>query len=400
MRIEHAKKLIFHLSTWGEIAVCELVPFPSCRELLSLLKQAGIVEEYLSDGIPITWSLARNASCILQIEPQTALRMALYQIPDYRRYLVSILSEGLALVAKADTNDQIEAWTGSILLPILSEINEVFDLVEAEGRLIDEAPDTISRRFAKLTERGRDWSEWDQVLIGRTGRPRDLFDFALNRFAPLAVLPENYDIDRAPACLRPLSLNSDEGFYLSQVPNPAPWNICRKRVKTGINIYDEHGQLLGNVKTKSALLQTLQDALHEHPFYKAVVHLAISAWRSRTTTEPSLDLHLSSDTALVGVSVLYDDREAGKLAVLLPTLVSVQGFYVCGVNGDQIADDLMNNLLLNLLTLKILCRTANSLVLHPDFKASLMANRLRTVFRPGKILQKKMSAVLAEKIRS
>ncbi len=395
--LQTAQKLISHLSTWGEIAVCELSSLSGCGEWLDLLKQAGVVEECSAEGKPVAWSLARNARGMLDAEPQTALRMALYQIPDYRRYIVSILAEGLALAAKADMREQLETWTGSVLLPLLDEINRVLDVIEAEGRLIDETTNTISRRCAQLTERGRDWSDWDQFLMGRSGRPQDLFDFALNRFAPLAVLPENPDVDRVPACLRSLPLNSDEGFDLSQPPSLAPWNIRRQRVWCGVALFDEHGQVLGNVETKAALRQTLQDALIEQPFYKAVVHLAIIAWRSPATTAPSLELYLPPDAPLADVSVLFDGREVGKLTDLLPDLVGVQGFRVCGLDGDQIAPELMENLLHNLLTLEVLCQTDDSLALHPDFQSSLMATRLRTVFRPGKVLQERMVGWLANR---
>ena len=396
-----AGALISHLATWGEVAACEISAFSGGREWLSQLMQAGIVEEVRQEnGDAVAWALTPNGEGLLVAGAERALKLALFQVPDYRRYLVSILAEGLALAAKADMREQLETWTGSVLLPLLDEINRVLDVIEAEGRLIDETTDTVSRRCAQLTERGWDWSDWDQFLMGRSGRPQDLFDFALNRFAPLAVLPENPDVDRVPACLRSLPLNSDEGFDLSQPPSLAPWNIRRQRVWCGVALFDEHGQVLGNVEPKAALRQTLQDALIEQPFYKAVVHLAISAWRSPATTAPSLELYLPPDAPLADVSVLFDGREVGKLTDLLACLVGVQGFRVCGLDGDQIAPELMENLLHNLLTLEVLCQTDDSLALHPDFQSSLMATRLRTVFRPGKVLQERMVGWLAERNRN
>ena len=50
----------------------------------------------------------------------------------------------------------------------------------------------------------------------------------------------------------------------------------------------------------------------------------------------------------------------------------------------------MGNLLRNLIELRILRHQNELLVLDDDYQSSLMAARLRTVFRPGKELQKRM----------
>ncbi len=44
----------------------------------------------------------------------------------------------------------------------------------------------------------------------------------------------------------------------------------------------------------------------------------------------------------------------------------------------------------NLLALEILDQSDDNLLLHQNFQSTLMASRLRTVFRPGKLLQDRM----------
>jgi hypothetical protein len=55
----------------------------------------------------------------------------------------------------------------------------------------------------------------------------------------------------------------------------------------------------------------------------------------------------------------------------------------------------MGNLLRNLLELRVLRQQDGLLVLDDHYQSSLMAARLRTVFRPGKELQKRMVEELA-----
>lgn len=61
-----------------------------------------------------------------------------------------------------------------------------------------------------------------------------------------------------------------------------------------------------------------------------------------------------------------------------------------GLVDGRVPDELMGNLLRNLLELHILRHQDEVLVLDEDYQSSLMAARLRTVFRPGKALQKRM----------
>ena len=120
------------------------------------------------------------------------------------------------------------------------------------------------------------------------------------------------------------------------------------------------------------------------------MHLAISAWRSPATTVPAVELYLPVNEPLAAISVQLSGREVGKLADLLPDLISVQGLRVHGCTNGTVPPELMANLIRNLLALDILHRAEDALELHPEFRSTLMASRLRTVFRPGKQFQARM----------
>lgn len=386
-----AKALMMHLISWGEIAVCELAAIPNGAEWLRVFKETGLVTENESgDGVPSAWVLAPFADVLFDVEAELTLKYALFQISSYRRYLLGIVAEGLVLAAKAEMFNRIENWSGDVLLSILGELNQVLDALEQDDRLVDETSSRINQFCDELPERVKDWNHWNQLLIGQTGRPQDLFDFVLKRFAPCAHLPANQQGDLAPALIRPLPLNPDDGFDPSYPPRPAPWNIRRRRVSSGIVLFNERGQPLIDLASPATMRKALQDALLEHPFYKAVVHLAISAWRSQARTAPLVELSLPTNAPLSDVTVLYSGQEIGKLLDLLPDFVGLQGLRVRGLFSRNVPPELMENLLKNLLALDIFCQADESLELHPEFKMSLMANRLRTVFRPGKHLQERM----------
>jgi hypothetical protein len=134
----------------------------------------------------------------------------------------------------------------------------------------------------------------------------------------------------------------------------------------------------------------------EHPFYAAVIHLGICAWRSPASTMPTVELYVPASGGLHDVSVLVGSRGVGRVAELLGDLVRAQGYAPFGLVDGRVSDELMGNLLRNLLELRILRHQEDDLlVLDGDYQSSLMAARLRTVFRPGKELQKRMVEELA-----
>ncbi len=388
-----------HLATWGEISRGEVAALRGATEWLSVFVEAGVLEEVYDGGAePACWHLTPRFACLLDSDGQHTARRACFAVPAYRRYLVGILVEGLVGAAQASMGAQVEEWTGDLLAGLLTELNAVLDELEVAGRLVDVPKADLSTRFASLPGRDGSFSRWDQVLLGTSGRPDALFDFVLRRFAPLANAPD--PVDDPPAVLRPLPLNRDEGFGLGAASLPAPWNTRRRGVMGTVPLVDEHGRRLFDEDAALTLVlpEFLRDAIVEHPFYAAVVHLAICAWRSPASTMPAVELLVPGSGALHDVSVLVESRGVGRLADLLGDLVRAQGFAPFGLVDGRVPDDLMGNLLRNLLELRILRRHDELLVLDDDFQSSLMAARLRTVFRPGKDLQKRMVEELALRV--
>ncbi len=71
-----------------------------------------------------------------------------------------------------------------------------------------------------------------------------------------------------------------------------------------------------------------------------------------------------------------------------------QGFAPFGLLDGRVPDALMANLLRNLIELRMLRQQDELLVLDEQYQSSLMASRLRTVFRPGKQVQARIVAEL------
>jgi len=390
-RPEQVTPIFEHLTTWGEVAACEFSYFPDSKEWLRTLVEASILKEIReSNGKISSWVFTAKGEMLLDVDLATALKSALFQIDDYRTYLTGILGEGLALAAKAVMQDQIEEWTGHELVMISNEINQTLDVIESHERLVDQRPETITKMCSGLPGRNKNWSPWDQKLLGRSGRPPDLFDFVLKRFAPLAFIPENRRKSGLPALLRQLPLNSEEGFDLSQPIVQAAWNIKRHQVQSGISLFKEDGQPFAAVDSIEVRKTELQNALVDHPVYKAIVQLAIAAWRSPTNDVPTVELYLDSDDTLSSIIILFSGSNTGKLIDILPQLVLQQGFILRGLSDGKIPPSLLENVMTNLFALDVLKRVFDSIGLHPEFQASLMASRLRTVFRPGKKIQQRM----------
>ena|GEM_PF-1618273 len=394
-----AMPLIEHLATWGEVSEYETCTFRGCTEWLDVLRGAGLIGEVHSkEGEVIAWALTRKGEPLLDVHLDDATKLALFQVPAYRAYLMGILAEGLVLVARAGMHEQLEAWTGADLAPLVPEINTALDHVEdSSSRLIDASRNEIERRCAAMPGRNTDFSSWDQPLLGRAGRAQDLFEFVLRKFAPFAVPPPSLGGDDPATVLRRLPLASDDGLELDQGLRPDGWSIGRRRVKSSIFIFDEHGRYLDGPDglLGCPLRATLQDALVEQPFYKAVVHLAICAWRSPVTTMPAVELRVSSNTDLCDLRIVVGSHDGGLLRERLPRLVGLQGVRVFGLPEQGLPSDLMHNVLRNLLEHEVLRQVEGQVQLHPDYQASLMAERLNTVFRPGKQLQCRMVDALS-----
>jgi hypothetical protein len=375
-----------------------LAAIPNSSHWLRAFKEIGLIDEIkVEKEASSARVLTPHADLLLDMEPEVAIKFAFFQFPSYRRYLLGILAEGLVMAAQANMINEIETWSGGVLLPVLGELNQVFDILEKNGRLIEKSLSNIHQLCDELPERNFDWAHWNQFLLGQTGRPQDLFDFAIKRFVPYACISTNPSCNSIPALIRRFPLNADEGFSPSRALQPAPWNIRRSRVKSGIALFDCRGDPLTDMDLPTTICEALQNGLLNQPFYKAVVHLAISAWRSPAINAPSIEFFVPTGESLSDVSVLFAGRKVGKLADLLPDLVTLQAFHVHGLGDGPVPPELMGNLLKNLLALNILCQIDESLELHHEFKSSLMAARLRTVFRSGKKLQERMLEFLSQR---
>jgi len=396
-----AAPLVEHLATWGEVAACELRHLGAAPAWLEILGGAGLIDElHAADGKPAVWALSKRGEPLLEVMPDVAMKMALFQNADYRAYVVGILAEGAVLAAKTEMRGQLEEWTGGALEPLLPELNAALDLLETgDGRLVDDSRRDIELRCAELPGRDAGFAGWDQALLGRSGRPHDLFDFALRRFAPLATLPPPRGGDGRAVVLRPLPLVASPDGDVGRTLLPGGWNVRRQRILSGIGLFDEHGRYIydPDLPARDVLRPALQDALVEHPVYKAVVNLAICSWRSPATTMPSIGLHLPPGADLADTNLIVADRDAGRLRDLLPRLVALQDVRLYGASVDGVPAPLMENVLRVLLDYNLLRHVEHELQLHPDYQATLMTEtRLRSVLRPGKERQRHMLEALVE----
>lgn len=389
-----ATALFDHLATWGEVSKDELRDLRAVAWATALV-EARVLEEVHDDGADaVAWHLTPDFVFLLDRDGTQVARRACFAVPAYRAYLVGILAEGVVDAARASMTAELEEWTRGDLATLLPELNCLLDGLESQGRLVDLSPAEVDARMASLPGRGGSFASWDHFLLGQSGRPKTLFDFVLRRFAPNSHPAQR--VEEQAAVLRPLPLSRDDGFGLGSASLPAPWNTRRRGVFSGIALIDEHGRRLFDEDRPltEVLPDLIRDAIIEHPFYGVVVHLAICAWRSPAASIPSIEIFVPASGALHDASILVGSRDAGRLADLLGDLVRAQGFAPFGLREGRVPDDLMTNLLRNLIELRMLRQQDELLVLDEQYQSSLMASRLRTVFRPGKQVQTRIVAEL------
>ncbi len=385
--LKTAQQIIIHLTKWGEISRFELTKMAGASEWLTLLKTADVIKPITHSGETVSWSFTPNFWSLLGTDNEKAVRTVLYQIPKYRNYLISILTEGVVTAAKHGMVAQLETWSGNELLPFLSDMNAMLNQLEINGkRIINEKTDQIPKHFEKLPERQSDWDAWNQLLLGRTARPHDLFDFALKRFVPYAFPEALGAVSRTPAILPIINLQDADGNAQFTSVSPASWNIQRSDVQSSIALFDEDGKALRDLDKPEQCKLALQDAMLEQPFYKATTHLAINAYRSISASAPGFEFFLSPGTPLNGLELFFEGKKIGFLKEWLSSLLTCQECF----SATTISDDQVGNMMENLIALEILDQVDDNIVLHPEFQSSLMAGRLRTVFRPGKLLQSRM----------
>jgi hypothetical protein len=389
-RPSDATSLFEQLARWGEVSAYEVEMF-GAGPWVAVFESAGALAAVHDDhGCPVAWHLTQPFVHLIECDAQQVGRHLCFAVPEYRTYLLSILTEGLVDAGRAGMTTEIEEWTQGELAPLLAELNVFLDLLESDKRLIDLAPAELEAHMADLPERSRPFAAWDSFALGQSARPKALFEFALRRFGPAcAALPT---VVEAVAVLRPLPLNREDEFDLGNSSLPHAWNTQRFGVLSGVAVVNAHGQRLfdEDAPLKDVLVERLRDAVVEHPFYAAVIHLGICAWRSPSSAMPTVELYMPTAGDLHDVSVLIGSQGVGRIADLLGDLVRAQGYTPFGLVDGQVPDQLMGNLLRNLLDLRILRHQDELLVLDEGYQSSLMAARLRTVFRPGKELQKRM----------
>ena len=390
-----AAALFAHLAKWGEVAAYEVTDLRASA-WISVFESVGALTAVDDDqGHPVSWHFAPRFVRLLDSDVQHVGRRLCFAVPEYRAYLVSILAEGLVGAARADMSAELEDWTGAGVVPLLPELNAFLDKLERNTRLVDLSQTKIEDRMSNLAERTQDFSGWDAFALGQSAHPKTLFEFALRRFGPMSGrLPV---VESPSVVLRALPLNGEDGFDLGDASLPDPWNTRRLGVLGAIAVFDADGQRLFDEEKPltDELFEHLRDSIAKHPFYRPVVHLAICAWRSPASTIPPVELYVPAARPLHDASVLVGSRDVGRLADLLGDLVRMQGYAPFGLVDGRVPDELMGNLLRNLLELRVLQRQGELLVLDEGYRSSLMAVRLRTVFRPGKDLQKHMVEELA-----
>ncbi len=153
---------------------------------------------------------------------------------------------------------------------------------------------------------------------------------------------------------------------------------------------------MSDLCTEKAAWIALQDALIEQPFYKAVTQLAINHYRAKTASSPSFELVVQPGAGLSGVELFYETRKIGMLKDWMPVLVQCQECFA----ARPLEDEQVENMMENLLALDILDQSDDNLVLHEDFQSTLMACRLRSVFRPGKSLQDRMIEAVRKNLQN
>ena len=394
-RPSDAVALFEHLAQWGELSAYEAEDL-GAGPWVSVFENAGALEAVHDEhGRPVAWHLTPPFVHLVECDAQQAGRRLCFAVPEYRAYLLSILVEGLVDAGRTGMTVELEEWTKGELAPLLAELNAFLGPLEGGKRLVDFAPAELEARMADLPERSQPFAAWDSYALGHSARPKGLFEFALRRFGPASVaLPVAVE---TAAVLRPLPLNREDGFGLGSASIPQPWNTQRFGVLSGAPIVDARGQRMfdEDAPLNEVLLEHLRDAVVVHPFYAAVIHLGICAWRSPASTIPTVELYVPASGGLHDVSVLVGSRGVGRVAELLGDLVRAQGYAPFGLVDGRVPDDLMGNLLRNLLELRVLRHQDELLVLDDHYQSSLMAARLRTVFRPGKELQKRMVEELA-----
>jgi len=309
--------LLAHLSTIGELYPAELDR--AAQPWLSLLAKAGWVSP-LADGA----YAATDAYLSLptDLSATERLRRICFAIPNYRRYLIAVLAEGLVGAGQVDYYKQLEQWVIGDLSALAGEINTVLDELEAgQGRMVEWPSDRVTARFADWHAGHNSFAEWDQTLLGLSGTPTQLFTKALSYAAFFALPCQGSVLDGKPVALLPdFDLPLDETGHLA-LPAPVAWATTRQSVNSSLPFYDAQGRPTHDAAQPVPVIW--QDALSEQPYYRAVLRVAVAVRLSGYAPD-ELALFVPDD--LGDTRIVVRGRERGALADLLPHLVETLGY--------------------------------------------------------------------------
>ena len=185
--------MLTHLATFGEVYSNELDRV--AQRWLPLMVEAGWISP-LSNGAFV----ATDAYLSLPADVAEAERLqrVCFRLPDYRRYLIAVLAEGLVRAGQVNYHERLEQWAMRDLAVVAAEINGLLDELEAgEGRMVEWPPEQVTTCFAAWHTQHGPFVEWDQALLGMSGTPSQLFTKALSYAAvleagsatPQAIIP-------------------------------------------------------------------------------------------------------------------------------------------------------------------------------------------------------------------
>lgn len=308
--------LLERFASFGEVYLHEIER--TAQDWLPLLMQAGWIEPLDSRSYGITGQFLALSPDLTMPERQ---RHICFAIPAYRRYVLTILAEGLILGSKVEgLQDTLETWVTQ-LAPVAGEINILLDEIETgQERAITWDEAAIKTRFRDMCAATGAFDTWDRVLLGISGTPDRLFKAVLDRAAAL-VTPLKPQTPSLPLAMLPDFAIPVDNSGRPVLPRPAAEFTKRKHIFSSVPFFTADGQPCYTHQPSADMVW--QDALAEQPYYRAVLRVAIAV---RMSGYDQITFALSIPEALDAVRLLIDGQPAGTLAELLPGLVTALGY--------------------------------------------------------------------------
>ncbi|MBN1877702.1 MAG: hypothetical protein JXA33_25995 [Anaerolineae bacterium] len=313
--------LLERFASFGEVYLNEIESTARASgqaHWLPLLMQAGWIEPLDNKSYGITGQFLALSSDLTIPERQ---RHICFAIPAYRRYVLAILAEGLILGSKVEgLQDTLEMWVMQ-LAPVAGEINILLDEIETgQGRAITWDEAAIKTRFRDMCAAAGAFDTWDRVLLGVSGTPDRLFKAVLDRAAAF-VTPGESQTPSLPLALLPDFAIPVDNSGRPVLPQPAAEFTKREHIFSSVPFFTADSQPCYTHQPSADMVW--QDALAEHPYYRAVLRVAIAV---RMSGYDQITFALSIPEALNAVQLLIDRQSAGTLAELLPGLVTALGY--------------------------------------------------------------------------